>query len=145
MIRFAANIVPSPAAISQVTEDVADFLRAAGVDARAVHHVSLVIDEILTNVATHGGNPDAPASVAIEVRTDRVFGEIGDWGTPFDPRIGPGPDFGAPLEERSIGGLGLHLVRQLTSALEYRRDGEQNWTTFYVAREQGRELNDGRE
>ena len=78
-----------------------------GVDARAVHHVSLVIDEILTNVATHGGNPDAPASVAIEVRTARVFGEIGDWGTPFDPRIGPGPDFGAPLEERKHRGAWL--------------------------------------
>lgn len=138
MNRFAANVVPSPPAISQLTEEVADFLRGAGVDARAVHHVSLVIDEILTNVATHGGSPDVPASVAIDIRTDRVFGEIGDWGTPFDPRTGPEPDLGASLEKRSIGGLGLHLVRQLTSALEYRRDGKRNWTTFCVAREQGR-------
>src|SRR5262245_25050428 len=123
MTRFAANIAPSPAAISQLTEDVADFLRRAGVDARAVHHVSLVVDEILTNVATHGGNPDAPASVAIEIRTDRVFGEIGDWGAPFDPRSGPEPDLGATLEERSIGGLGLHLGRKLTSTLEDRAEG----------------------
>ena len=138
MTRFATNIAPHPAAISQLTEDVADFLRGAGVDARAVHHVGLVIDEILTNVATHGGSPDAPASVAIEVRTDRVFGEIGDFGAPFDPRTGPEPDLGSPIEERSIGGLGLHLVRQLTSVLEYRREGRQNWTTFCIAREQGR-------
>ena len=135
MTRFAANIVPRPAAISQLTEDVADFLRGAGVDARAVHHVSLVIDEILTNVATHGGSPDAPASVAIDVGSDRVFGEIGDCGAPFDPRTGPEPDLEASLDKRGIGGLGLHLVRRLTSALDYRRDGTQNWTTFCVARE----------
>jgi anti-sigma regulatory factor (Ser/Thr protein kinase) len=138
MIRFTANIVPNASAISLLGDDVADFLLGAGVDARAIHHVGLVIDEILTNVATHGGSPDIPASVAIEVRPDRVFGEIGDSGVPFDPRTAPEPDIRAPLEERKIGGLGLHLVRKLTSALEYRRDGTRNWTTFYVAREQGR-------
>lgn len=138
MTRFAANIAPSPAAISQLTEDVADFLRGAGVDARATHHVSLVIDEILTNVATHGGNPDGPVSVSVEIRTDRIAGEIADSGVPFDPRSGPEPDLGAPIGERAIGGLGLHLVRQLTSVLEYRYDGKQNWTKFCVVREQGR-------
>src|SRR5262245_2005723 len=136
--RFAANTALTPAAISQLTDDVADFLRGAGADARAVHNACLVIDEILTNVVTHGGSPDAPASVAIEVRTDHVFGEIGDWGAPFDPRSAPEPDLGAPIEERAIGGLGLHLVRKLTSALEYRYDGKQNWTTFCVPRKQER-------
>ena len=112
----------------------ADFLRGAGVDARTVHQVALVIDEILTNVATHGGCPDTPATVAIEVQADRVSGEIGDRGRPFDPRTGPVPDISAPLEERKVGGLGLYLVRQLTSALEYRSDGKQNWTTFCIPR-----------
>lgn len=138
MIRFATTIAPNPDAISQLTDEVTDFLRGSGVDARAVHHVALVIEEILTNVATHGRSPDAPATVTLEVRPDRVSGEIGDCGASFDPRTGSMPDFGTPVEDRKIGGLGLHLVRQLTSALEYRRDGKQNWTTFCVPREQGR-------
>ena len=138
MTRFATNIAPNPAAISQLTDEVADFLHGAGVDARAVYHVALVIEEILTNVATHGGSPDAPATVAVEVQPDRVAGEVGDWGKPFDPRTGPKPDIETPIDGRKIGGLGLHLVRQVTSALEYRRDGKQNWTTFCVPREQGR-------
>jgi anti-sigma regulatory factor (Ser/Thr protein kinase) len=134
MTRFTVEIVPSPEAIGRMTDDVSDFLRGAGVDARAVHHVALVIDEILTNVATHGGCPDGPTTVAIEVQADRVSGEIGDFGKPFDPRTAPAPDIRAPLEQRKIGGLGLHLVRHLTSALEYRSDGKQNWTTFCVPR-----------
>ena len=44
------------------------------------------------------------------------------------------PDINAPLEERKIGGLGLHLVRQLTSALEYQNDGKRNWITFCIPR-----------
>jgi anti-sigma regulatory factor (Ser/Thr protein kinase) len=134
MARFTVDIAPNSEAIGRLTDDVTDFLQGAGVDARAVHHVALVIDEILTNVATHGGCPDAPATVALEVQPDRISGEIGDFGKPFDPRTGPAPDFGAPLEERRIGGLGLHLVRQLTSVLEYRSDGKRNWTTFCIPR-----------
>jgi serine/threonine-protein kinase RsbW len=137
--RFAADIIPNAGAIAGLTDDVAQFLRGAGVDARAVHHVALVIEEILTNVATHGGSPNVQASVALEVRPDLVSGEIGDCGKPFDPRSGPEPDITAPLEERRIGGLGLHLVRKLTSALDYRRDGKQNLTAFSISREQDRE------
>jgi anti-sigma regulatory factor (Ser/Thr protein kinase) len=134
MTRFTIDITPSPEAIGRLTDDVSDFLHDAGVDPRAVHHVALVIDEILTNVATHGGCPDRPASVALDVQKDRVSGAIGDFGKPFDPRTAPVPDVHAPIEQRKIGGLGLHLVRQLTSALDYRSDGKQNWTTFCVPR-----------
>jgi anti-sigma regulatory factor (Ser/Thr protein kinase) len=134
MTRFAADIAPTPEAIARLTADILQFLRDAGVDGRAVHHVALVVEEILTNVASHGGNPDAGATVAIELEPDRIIGRIGDWGRPFDPRTAPAPDTGAPIEERATGGLGLHLVRQLSSALDYRRDGQQNWTSFCILR-----------
>jgi serine/threonine-protein kinase RsbW len=134
MSRFAADITPTPEAIARLTEDISRFLEEAGVDARAVHHVALVIDEILTNVASHGGNPDATATIAIEVEPDRIAGKIGDWGRPFDPRAAPAPDTEAPIEDRATGGLGLHLVRQLSSALDYWRDGQQNWTSFCILR-----------
>ncbi len=138
MARFAVEVTPSPEALSGLTDNVTEFLEGAGVDARAVHHVALVIEEILTNVATHGGCPDAPATVAIEVQPDRIAGRIGDRGTPFDLRTAPRPDIGASVEDRKIGGLGLYLVRELTSGLDYRREGEQNWTTFCILRAQGR-------
>lgn len=134
MTRFSAEIAPSPEALGRLTDDVTAFLRGAGVDARAVHHVALVIEEILTNVATHGGCPDAPATVALEVQPDRIAGEIGDRGTHFDLRDAVPPDIEASIEDREIGGLGLYLVRELTSALDYRREGEQNWTTFCIRR-----------
>jgi len=134
MARFAVEVTPSPEALGKLTDNVTEFLEGAGVDARAVHHVALVIEEILTNVATHGGCPDAPASVALEVQPDRIAGEIADRGRPFDLREAPPPDIGASIEDRKIGGLGMHLVRKLTSALDYRREGEQNWTTFCIPR-----------
>ena len=138
MNQFTAGIVPSAAAIAQLTCKVSDFLQEAGVDARAVHHVGLVIDEILTNLATHGGNNFAQATVVIDVHADHIAAEIADHGRPFDPRVPASVDPEAPAEEREFGGLGLHLVQQLTSALHYRHDGDRNRTTFCIARTQER-------
>jgi serine/threonine-protein kinase RsbW len=134
MTRFVAEIAPAPESIAQLTEDAAEFLRSAGVDPRAVHHVSLVIDELLTNLFSYGGNADAPASIVLEVTPEAVSGQIEDRGKPFDPRTTARPDVSAGAEEREIGGLGLELVRNLTSALNYRSDGLQNSTTFSVLR-----------
>jgi anti-sigma regulatory factor (Ser/Thr protein kinase) len=134
MTRFITDIAPTIQTIPKLTDDVASFLHSAGVDDRAVHHVLLVLEELLTNILYHGAGSDRPASIAVTVEPDRISGEIGDWGKPFDPRDAPPPDLTAPLEDRRIGGLGVHLVRRLTAALNYRRDGDRNRTTFYVLR-----------
>jgi anti-sigma regulatory factor (Ser/Thr protein kinase) len=81
-----------------------NFLKGAGVDARAVHHVVLVLEEILTNLATHGGAPTEPASVRVTVEPGRVAGEIIDAGIPFDPRVAPEPDVRAGVKDRLVGG-----------------------------------------
>lgn len=135
MTRLSARVVPSPEAIAGLTEQIFGFLRGHAVDARAINHVGLVVEELLTNVASHGGNASDEAEVVIDVEPDRIVGEIRDRGTRFDPRTAATPDLTAPAERRAIGGLGLHLVRRLTSALDYRRDGDQNWTAFCIARE----------
>jgi anti-sigma regulatory factor (Ser/Thr protein kinase) len=89
MTRFAANIEPDAKTIPRLRDDVASFLRAAGVDARAVHDVSLVLEELLTNALQYGGASDRSTSIALAVEPDRVSGEIGDWGKAFDPRGAP--------------------------------------------------------
>jgi anti-sigma regulatory factor (Ser/Thr protein kinase) len=134
MTQFEEDVATEPAAIADSTDRAMEFLQNAGVDARAVHHVALVLEEILTNIATHGGRPAEPTKVRITVEPKRVAGEIFDSGSPYDPRTGPTPDLEATLEDRRIGGLGLHLVKQLTSELDYERRGERNRTVFAIAR-----------
>jgi serine/threonine-protein kinase RsbW len=136
MTRFSAEITTNAEAIAKLTSNIFEFLGGAGVDARAIHHVGLVIDEILTNVGTHGGNDSTAAAIAIDVHPDHIAAEIADYGHPFDPSIPVTIDTESSVEERKIGGLGLHLVRQLTSGLGYRHDGKRNRTTFCIPREQ---------
>jgi serine/threonine-protein kinase RsbW len=137
MSEFKAAITAEPSAIADLTTDTMEFLQGAGVDGRATHHVALVLEELLTNIATHGGAPVEPTWVRITVEPQRVAGEVIDAGTPFDPRGAPAPDIHAPEDDRPIGGLGLFLVTELTSELEYAHRDGRNHTAFAVGRKPG--------
>ncbi len=137
MTALEARAVATPEAISRVLDDVMAFLERQDVDARATHHVALVIEEMLANLGTHGGCRDKPARITVSVEPSRVRGEIVDQGPAFDPRSAPPPDLATSLDERAVGGLGLHLVRQL-STLEYSHQNGENRMTFFVLRKDSR-------
>jgi serine/threonine-protein kinase RsbW len=134
MADFVAEIVTEPEAISALSERAAAFLAEAGVDERAAHYVALVIDELLTNVVTHGESGSTPASVRLTVRPDRVDAQVSDYGAPFDPRTAREIDPSAGADDRPLGGLGLFLIHRLTDGLDYERDGDCNRTTFWIRR-----------
>lgn len=101
-----------------------------GVPLRPVADLAIAVDELLSNVAKYGTRPaegESPA-VALEffVTGQALEVEIADSGPPFDPLSGDVPDVSAALEERPIGGLGLHLVRNLTDERRYERKGGRN-------------------
>src|SRR5262245_8348705 len=102
-MRFEAEIAIAAATIGQLSERVTDFLSERGVDGRAAHHVALVVEEMLTNLATHGGSADQSAVVRIAIEPAHVQGEIIDTGPPFDPRTSADPDVTADLADRPIG------------------------------------------
>ena len=132
---FEAELLPRPDAISALTGRVMDYLTAAGVDARATHHVGLAFDELLTNLGSHGGSPDKPAAVRVVVESDKVRAEIRDSGPAFDIRTAAEPALDQTIEEREIGGLGLFLIRQFASEIGYERRDGMNCTRFAILRQ----------
>jgi anti-sigma regulatory factor (Ser/Thr protein kinase) len=94
--------------------------------------LDLCMEELITNVIKYGY--DAPAQRQIQIDLSLQEGllilEIADDGKPFDPTRIPEPDLDAPLEERRIGGLGIHLVRNYVDSMEYKREGDHNITTL---------------
>jgi serine/threonine-protein kinase RsbW len=133
MPDFVADLIPDTGAISALTKRASNYLAAVGVDARAAHHVKLVLDELLTNLAMHGvGRPSA--NVRLSVSPDRVDVQVTDRGTRFEPQPPPDIDLSAPPEGRRVGGLGLLLVHRVTDGFGYERIGDQNRTSFWVRR-----------
>ena len=92
------------------------------------YRVSLVIEELAQNVVDHSheGRPGDVDVAVTSLRTDIVI-EITDDGIPFDPLTdAPEPDLTSPLEDRPIGGLGLHLTKTLMDDVEYCRESGKN-------------------
>ena len=63
-------------------------------------------------------------------KSDKLVFTITDSGVPFDPTQQADPDITLSVEERAIGGLGIHLVRQLMDDIRYERKDNKNILTL---------------
>ena len=90
--------------------------------------ISLVIDELAQNVVAYSYE-DESGNVEVEVTSEpeAIIIEIIDEGHPFDPLTeAPEPDLTSPIEDRPIGGLGVHFTKTLMDDIEYRRESGKN-------------------
>ena len=103
-----------------------------------VHQVDLAIEELGNNVVRHGldGGP-GEIEITLTSESDAITIEISDNGRPFNPlKDAPKPDVEAALEDRPIGGLGIHLVLTMMDETHYRRENERNHLTLVKRRTQ---------
>jgi sigma-B regulation protein RsbU (phosphoserine phosphatase) len=100
-----------------------------------VLEIRTVCDEILANVIAHGFPDEAEHEIEVsaEMTGRRLVLTVSDDGVPFDPLTVAPPDTSQPLEQRSIGGLGIHLVRHLVHEVTYERRGDRNVLTVVKA------------
>lgn len=83
--------------------------------------VDVILEEMVTNVFKYGGIPDGAEACLIEVllRGSLMEITIEDFGKPFNPLLLPEVDTAKNIEERPIGGLGIHFVKKLTKSQHY--------------------------
>jgi serine/threonine-protein kinase RsbW len=118
--------------IERLNRIVRQFGDLHEVPSRALYAINLALDEVVTNVITHGfENASGQELIAhLTAREGEVTTEVTDKGRAFNPLEAPPPDLTATLGERALGGLGVHLVRSLMDRVEYRREGEKNVLTL---------------
>lgn len=134
LTRRIPNRVEELPAVSEAVETLG---REEGWAPDVSYAVVLALEEVATNVVRHGGGEEGTSEIEIEVvSTDteaRV--EVRDGGKPFDPfHDAPEPDTEAALEDRKVGGLGVHFVRVLMDEASYRREGGRNHVTMVKRR-----------
>ncbi len=116
------------AELNAAGDEIAALLEARGAETLPVYAARVALEELGTNVIKYSYPGEAPCWLEVRLSADdeRFALEVEDGGAPFDPLQAAAPDLTLPLEEREIGGLGVHLVRQLMDRVEYRREDGKN-------------------
>ncbi|WP_395741540.1 anti-sigma factor antagonist [Prosthecobacter sp.] len=116
------------AELARVVQMIDAFCAVSPVNAADVSALHLALEEIVTNVITHGYGCDAsrPFTVCLEmISADRIRAVVTDDAPAYDPLARPEVDTQLPLEARPVGGLGVHLVKKLMDVCQYEhRDGK---------------------
>lgn len=128
-------VVPSKAdKLYEVQDFITDRLSSTGASERTIRQLELVVEEIFINIASYAYDPPGSGEVEIccSVGEDmmKVVIVFVDKGPEFDPLGAPDPDISMDIKQRSIGGLGIHLVRNTVDGLTYSRDGDRNVLTI---------------
>lgn len=115
--------------IPLLAEKIDAFAALYGIEPAKVFQVNLVVDELLTNVIAYGypQNGEHRIEVTLELQQGQLIVTIVDDGQAFNPILeAPEVELDATVEERKVGGLGLHFMRTMMDALDYRRQDGYN-------------------
>jgi len=107
--------------LHQVFSFLDNFAETAGVDMSVSLPVRLAVEELFTNMVKYNKDSRADITLAIDRSDDAVTIVLTDFDTePFDITSTGDVDVTASLEERTPGGLGIHLVKRMVDEIHYR-------------------------
>jgi len=88
-----------------------------------IHKICIVIDELLSNIISYAyqDKKEHIVEINIKLNEERLEIKITDDGFPFNPLAMLPPDTKLGLEERELGGLGIHLVKNIMDEYQYTR------------------------
>ena len=111
------------AEIAALGERLGEFAAVHQLTPNVLHDLNLALEEAVTNIISHGysDHREHEILVCIRVESGAVIAELKDDARPFNPLTVPEADATKPLDERTAGGLGIHLMRKLMDGIEYQR------------------------
>ena len=114
--------------ISLLPAFVQEAVKASKLNSELEGSLNLALEEAVTNVVLYAYPEGTEGDVIVDAAvTDKALTfTITDTGKPFDPTARPDVDINAGVEDRPIGGLGIHLVRQIMDDVRYERRGNKN-------------------
>ena len=107
-----------------ITEQIGQFFNE---HQNLINPINLLIEELYSNSIYYGKADNLKVTVSLELDSELLSISYKDNGIPYNPLVESGnPDTDLRVEERRIGGLGIHFVKNLTDSQHYKRDENCN-------------------
>jgi anti-sigma regulatory factor (Ser/Thr protein kinase) len=105
-----------------------EFCQQLGVTKKCYCEINLALEELFTNIVHHGFTDKAEHRIKFTIshQDGTVVMRIEDDGVPFNPTDTDPPDTECVLEERQVGGLGVHLIKNMMDNITYKRHNDKN-------------------
>ena len=131
------NVLPNLDELGRIAAEVEAMGKREDWSPNLVFRANLVLEELLVNIIKYGQSDGINGfDITLTSEPDRLTIEVVDEGKPFDPvKDAPAPVLTGSLEDRPVGGLGLHLVRSLVDELSYKRKRGKNHVALVARRD----------
>jgi anti-sigma regulatory factor (Ser/Thr protein kinase) len=132
-MRTRLSLHNNSADFVRLTEFATEFSRQNKLPDEERARLLIILDELFTNVVEYGyenAASEGHIDVALSLEAVRLMIEFVDDGRPFDPLTKALPDLDVPADERSLGGVGIAIVRALVDEIGYRWDDNCNRLTL---------------
>ncbi|MFT7618886.1 MAG: anti-sigma regulatory factor (Ser/Thr protein kinase) [Planctomycetota bacterium] len=119
--------------VATVVSSFEAFASKHRISTRIRRELCIVVDEVLNNVIRHAFAQDDQVQliqISLKAGASGITLTVSDEGQPFNPLDRPQPQTDLTLDEREIGGLGIHIVRNLMTESHYERQGARNVLTL---------------
>ncbi len=132
MKKFHLTIDAKKENLQRIIYLIENFAKEYNLDPKTKFYLQLIIEEIVVNICSYS-YPKTTGTLNIEITY--LKGEIKivfiDNGIAFDPtkKI---KTIKKELENAQIGGLGIHIVKQLSKEIRYKRENDQNILTIVI-------------
>ena len=123
-MRYIAELESLP----QILADIGKCLAPLNPGAEFVKRIRLAAEEICVNIIKYA-YPHEEGSLTVTAAPDgkdHLILRFTDEGIPFNPAQQPDPEPSPSLQEKQIGGLGIHIVKTIADSFRYERDNNTN-------------------
>ncbi|MDP8298545.1 MAG: SpoIIE family protein phosphatase [Candidatus Tantalella remota] len=119
------NEIPQIRVLANFMEE---FGKKNGIPDDLMNDVNLSLEELIHNTISYGYEDGSLhfIDVRIRLKDKELLLEIVDDAKAFNPLETPKPDVNKPLEDRTVGGLGIFIVRNIMDKVEYKRKKDKN-------------------
>ena len=126
------SLLAAPSELGKLRGFLSEYCRQEKLPDHLSHDLEIILEELATNVMKYGGVKPGDACCLIELdrKTNDLTIRFSDNGHPFNPLEQTEVDTNVPIEERPIGGLGIHFIKKLTDAQRYERHDGRNVITL---------------